>query len=546
MAQSRSGRFFGLASIFFALFSVFTTRATAQKGESYHDLLTAQVQSDKLAAPEHLRNYVVDGKLRLSLRDAVVLTLENNSLVRIQETTVEASKFTLLGAHAPFDPLLTGSYNINTASFPPDSTLQGVGFGAFNSTTQIASLNYSETFETGTNVQVGVNSNNTFSNNSFFLFNPAISSALNFQLTQPLLKNGWFFANRAPLIIARRNLDESRANFAAQVSNNILQAAGTYWAVVQAQGTLEVAKQSQDAAEASYKRDRRALELGALPPLDIYRSESEVASRRVAVIQAEYALKQAEDILRMTIGADQDPNFQALDIELTEAPEPSGELRTIDTASALQEAMKKRPEFDAARAALSIDATRIRLAHNQLLPELDLTGLYSSNGVGGTQFNGGGQRTTTSSIDQLFGFGYSTYGAQLSLSLPIKNRAAKAQLGGALVSRRSDLYTERQLREQVMLDVSNAVHQLEQAKLSIAAGKEAVDLAKKNTAAEQRKYELGQGTIFLVLEAQTELATAEQTLLQAEVGYQLAVAGVDHATGQLLEPYNVQIADLSR
>jgi outer membrane protein len=546
MPQSRSGRFFGLASIFFALFSVFTTPATAQQGESYHDLLTAQVQSDKLPAPEHLKNYVLDGKLRLSLRDAVVLTLENNSLVRVQETGVESAKFTLLGAHAPFDPLLTGSYNFNTASFPPDSTLQGVGFGAFNSTTQVASLNYSETFETGTNVQVGVNSNNSFSNNSFFLFNPAISSALNFQLTQPLLKNGWFFANRAPLIIARRNLDESRATFTAQVSNNILQAAGTYWAVVQAHGTLDVAKQSQDAAEASYKRDKRALELGALPPLDIYRSESEVASRRVAVIQAEYALKQAEDLLRMTIGADQDPNFQALDIELTEAPEPSGELRTIDTATALQEALKKRPEFDAARAALSIDDTRIRLAHNQLLPELDLTGLYSSNGVGGTQFNGGGQKMTTSSIDQLFGFGYSTYGAQLSLSLPIKNRAAKAQLGGAMVSRRSDLYTERQLREQVMLDVSNAVHQLEQAKLSIAAGKEAVDLAKKNTAAEQRKYELGQGTIFLVLEAQTELATAQQTLLQAEVGYQLAVAGVDHATGQLLEPYHVQIADLSR
>jgi outer membrane protein TolC len=208
MPQSRSGRFFGLASIFFALFSVFTTPATAQQGESYHDLLTAQVQSDKLPAPEHLKNYVLDGKLRLSLRDAVVLTLENNSLVRVQETGVESAKFTLLGAHAPFDPLLTGSYNFNTASFPPDSTLQGVGFGAFNSTTQVASLNYSETFETGTNVQVGVNSNNSFSNNSFFLFNPAISSALNFQLTQPLLKNGWFFANRAPLIIARRNLDE--------------------------------------------------------------------------------------------------------------------------------------------------------------------------------------------------------------------------------------------------------------------------------------------------------------------------------------------------
>ena len=67
---------------------------------------------------------------------------------------------------------------------------------------------------------------------------------------------------------------------------------------------------SMDAAEATYKQDKRALELGALPPLDIYRSESQVASRRVQVIQSEYALKQAEDTLRMTIGADQDPYFE--------------------------------------------------------------------------------------------------------------------------------------------------------------------------------------------------------------------------------------------
>src|SRR5580692_2232663 len=82
----------------------------AQKGESYHDMATPQVRSDKLGAPEHLRTYVVDGKLTLSLRDAVVLTLENNSFVRVQETQVDFSKFALLGAHSPFDPLVTGSY----------------------------------------------------------------------------------------------------------------------------------------------------------------------------------------------------------------------------------------------------------------------------------------------------------------------------------------------------------------------------------------------------------------------------------------------------
>ena len=210
MQEFRSGIFLCLVSLSSLLCMLFAATASAQRGESYHDLLTAQVQSDKLAAPEHLRNYVVEGKLRLSLRDAVVLTLENNSLVRIQETAVESSKFSLLGAHAPFDPLLTSSYNINSSTFPPSSALQGVGTAPVNNTSQTAQFNYSQTFETGTNVQAGFSSNNNFTNNSFLFLNPAIASSLNFQFTQPLLRNGWFFANRAPLIIARRSLEQSR------------------------------------------------------------------------------------------------------------------------------------------------------------------------------------------------------------------------------------------------------------------------------------------------------------------------------------------------
>ena len=535
-----------LSAVFFIfLFSV-SLQSLAQQSESYGDLLTPQVRSGKLSTPEHLRNYVVDGKLRLSLRDAVVLTLENNSFIRVQQTQVESSKFALLGAHSPFDPTITSSYNLTDVTAPAVSAIQGTGGQNVNvkNTSQFAQLNYSQTLETGTNFQGGVTSNNYFTNNSLNFLNPYITSALVFQVTQPLLRNGWLFANQAPLIIARRNLQQSQASFTAEVNNNILQAVEQYWAVVQARGNLDVARSSMEAAEATYKRDKRALELGALPPLDIYRSESQVASRRVSVIQSEYALKQAEDTLRLTIGADQDPYLQALDIELLEKPEPEGELRSTDVSTALQQAMSKRPEFDIARAALANDQTRIGLAHNHLLPELDLLGYYASNGVGGTQFSTTGQKTTSSSFNQLFGFGYPTYQAQLSLTLPLRNRAAKAEMGSALVARRNDLYNQRQIQEQITLDVNNAVHQLEQTKLSIAAAKEALDLARKTMAAEQRKYELGSGTIFLVLEAQTEVAAAEQSLLQAEVGYQVAVAGLDHATGDLLEPYHVQIASL--
>lgn len=518
------------------------------QNEGYRDYATPQIRSGKLERPQHLRSYVIEGKLRLSLRDAIVLTLENNSEVRVRETQVETSKFSLLGAHGPFDPVLSSVDNINSTTSPPYTFLQGTGSSNvnFKSTTKSIQFNYSQMFESGTTFLGGFNTFINSSNSSFFLFNPYTASTLNFQLTQPLLRNGWFAANRAPLVIARRNLQQSRAAFVAEVNNNILQAVNQYWAVVQARGNLEVAQESMAAAESTFKRDKRALELGALPPLDIYRSESQVASRRVLVIQSEYALRQAEDAVRLTIGADQDPYFQALDLDLTERPEPGDELRAIDAASALQTALTKRPEFEAAQAALARDETQIRLARNHLLPQLDLLALYASNGVGGrTGIDTIGQPLSSSWLNQMFGFGYPTYEAQLTLSLPLKNRAAKAEMGSALVSRRSDLYNQRFIREQVTLDVTNAVHQLEQAKLSVAAGKEALDLAQKTMAAEQRKYELGSGTIFFVLEAQTELASAQQSLLQSEVGYQMALASVDHATGELLEPYHVQIAELT-
>jgi outer membrane protein TolC len=413
---------------------------------------------------------------------------------------------------------------------------------------QVTQLTYNQTFETGTNIQVNFNATKYSSNSVYNFFNPSLSSYLGFQFTQPLLRNRWLFANRAPLVIARRNVRASRATFEAQVSVTIQQVVGQYWNVVQARGNLEVSQKSLDAAEATYKHDKRALELGALPPLDIYRSESQVAGRRVQVIQSEYALRQAEDVFRQTVGADLDPFFRALDLDLTEPPEPEGELRSIDAAAALQQAMGKRPELEAARQSLANDDTSIRLAHNNLLPDLRVNGSYSGNGLnnlataqGGVAAGGFGD-----SLNQLFGFGYPTYGFGLTLNLPVKNRSGQAALGSALVSRSRDLYTERQIREQITYDVSNAVHQLEEAKINIAASKESVDLARKTMAAEQRKYELGTGQIFLVLEAQTELASAEQGLLQAEVSYRLAVAAVDYATGNLLGPYGVQIAELTR
>jgi len=501
-----------------------------------------------------VQDYVVDGKLRLRLRDAIFLALENNSNIRIQETQVEAQKFALLGAYKPFDPQFQSIANINRYSYSSYSQLQGVGDSSnpvLNQLSQSVQASYTQTFITGTNIQASLTSSRTSTNSAFYFLNPYVNSTVYLQFTQPLIRNFGRFANTAPIIIARRTLEQSRASFEAQVNDALLEVITEYWTVVQARGSFDVVQKSVAQAESSYQHDKRALELGALPPLDIYRSQSEVAARRVQAIQSEYALKQAQEALRFTIGVDQDPNLAALELDLVEKPDPQGTIETIDLEEALRKALSARPEIAATNAALAGDETSIKYAHNALKPDLSLNGFYQTNGVGGNEYNlNTGQLVSTgglgASFSQMFGFGFPGYGGTLTLNLPIRNRGAQANLGTALVTRRRDLYSSQVTREQIVRQVKDALHLLEEAKLNLAAGQTSLDLAQKSLAADQRKYELGAETNFFVLDSQTRLAQSELDLLQTQVNYQIARATVDRATGSLLEPYQVQIAELSQ
>jgi outer membrane protein TolC len=499
--------------------------------------------------PEGLRDYVVGGKLRLTLQDAVRLALLNDTDVRVGELPVENARFNLLGAYQPFDPVATTSFNAQRSTSPTYSEIQGAP--TLSSLSQIASFDYSQTFQTGTRYDLGFNGSKAASNSIYNTFNPSIAGSLSFTLTQPLLRNRGLFPNRAPLVIARRNQDVAQATFEALVNDSLAQVIQQYWAVVLARENLAVLQKSLEQAQATYDQNKKALQLGAIPPFDIYRSESQVATRRVNVIQAEYQLKQQEDGLRRFLGADLDPYIRALDLELVEPVESSGELPAIDAAEAYKQALAKRPEFEALRQQVALADISIRLAHNDLLPDLGLSALYASNGLAGNELN---PSTTPpalvstgglgDALEQLRRFKFPSYGFTLSLRLPIRNRMAQAELGNGLVSKRRSLYQMRRQEEALWQEVRNSIHQFEQAKLSIQAAKIARDLAQKTLEAEQRKYELGASQIFFVLDAQTQLQLAESSLVQAEVSYQQSVAAVDHATGTLLEKHNVKLEEV--
>lgn len=502
----------------------------------------------QVPGPSRLNEFVSGGKLRLGLQDAITLALLNNTDVRVDRAQYDTSYFAVQRAHAPFDPQLVSSFAPTRSTSPSVSSLNGAS--TLSTLNQVSNLGYSQQFLSGTTVGARFSTTRATTNSSFAIVNPSFVSGLTFSLSQPLWRDRGVFPNRAPIVIAQRGVRQSRAAFEGQVSDIMQRVIGQYWDVVQARETLTVLKKSLELAQASYDRDKRALELGALPPLDIYRSESQVAQRKISVIQAEYSVKQVENALRQSLGADLDDRVGALDLELTEKPETVGTLSLIDLREALLAALKNRPEIEAQNQQLAIDDINIKLANDGMKPRLDLTASYTSSGVGGvvsgTDPNGNPVVISTggftNSLNQVGSFSFPSYGVTLQLTLPLRNSSARASLGTALISKQRGLYQKRGLEQSISTEVKNAVHDLELAELVISAAETSRDLSAQNLSAEERKYQLGAETIFFVLDAQNQLSQAELSLLQAKIAYQRALAEVDHATGALIQKYNFSIA----
>lgn len=497
----------------------------------------------QLPGPARLEDFVVNGKLRLGLEDALLLALLNNSDISVNRATFEISGFAVQRAHQPFDPLITAGFVPTRSVLPSTSTLNGAA--TLSQLTQTSTAGYSQQFQTGTTVGVGFNTTRLTTNSSFATVNPSFNSGLTFSLSQPLWRRAGLFANRAPIVIARRGVKQSKAAFESQLNETVARVISQYWDVVQAARSVEVQRQSLERAEASYKHDKRALELGALSPLDIYRSESKVAQRRIAVVQAEYSLKRAQESLRQAIGADLDARIGALDLELADSAEAKGDLAPVDLKDALALAEKNRPDLEVQRQQLAINDVNVRVAANNLRPEVDLSATYASNGVGGIVFDRNGNVISSGgfadSLSQVGGFGFPTYGINLQLRLPVRNNAAAADLGTAMVAKKRALYQMRGLEQNAETEVKNAVHDLEQAEILLTASKESLDVATKSLAAEERKYQLGAQTVFFVLDAQDTLSQAEQALLQAQIAYQKALTELDRATGQLLGKHKMTV-----
>jgi outer membrane protein TolC len=446
-------------------------------------------------------------------------------------------------AHAVFDPAVSLGFNSLRVASPQVSQIGGAS--TLGTLTENSFLNYQELFPTGQTVTSSFTATRSSTNSEYNTFNPNIYGQLSFAITQPLLQNRTGIQFKAPIQIARTQLTITSKLDEAHIADLMATAAGQYWDAVRARDNIKVLQQTLDLAQKSYDRDKQALDLGALASLDIYQSQTQVAQRNTDLVQAQYAYRAALDGLRRLIGADLTPEWRATELVLEDDPAKLPDRALImPYEEALAAATRIRPELDAAHRRVTIDDLNARVARNLMLPHLDLTVQAQAAGLGGNQVavtsplgitTPGVSGGLAQSLGQVFAFNSPGYGAGLQLTLPFRTTAASAQLADALVSKTRDRYTERQVQQQIVQDVRQALTSIDLANASIQSATLARDLAQKNVEAEQQKYELGTITAFEVLDSQTRLATAESSLLNAFVGYQEAYVSYQRATWTLLD-----------
>ncbi len=495
---------------------------------------------------EGIDERVQDGKLYLRVKDFLELVLRNNTEIQMMRLEVWPAADAVTAAKGVFDPNVTFGWSTFRTNSPSYSQIQGAE--TLTSLNHEAQINTDQLLPTGQNLSVGFTAARLSSNSQFSLFNPSISSGLTFGLTQPLLQNRGNLQNLAQLRRARTQLLITSEQTEARIADAVATAANQYWDAIQARDSIRVAQLAVDLAQKSYDRDKLALDLGALSKLDIYQSQSQVAQRKVDLIQAQYGYRQSLDSIRRLIGADLSPATRSIEIVLQDDPSsvPVGAVSSAEEA--IQSALSRRPELSAINRSSALDDFNARVARDSMLPKLDLGVQAGGYGLGGNQvpvtsplggttaFIPGG---LGDALAQVFRFRAPFYGFSLQMTVPVRSSQAQANLADALVSRIQDQYRRRQLEQQIIQGVKLALNQLDMSRAQIDAAQTARDLAQKNVEAQQQKYEIGGITAFELLDAQSRLASVENSLVAAYAGYQRSLVAYQRATWTLLDGYGI-------
>ena len=451
-------------------------------------------------------------------------------------------------AVSSYDPYIQAtSFVDHTSQLLPNRQIYGVPVYHVNEI--LGNISYYQSFPTGTYFEADWNNNRQTSNSPNNSLNPQLYSSVRFLFSQQLLAGFGTGPNLRFLHIAKTNQRISDIAFKAQVTATVTQICDIYWDLVNAYDTEQVGERSVAFAQDTLDRSRKQLELQAIPEMDVLKAESELAVRQQDLTVARTNLQLQELYMKNAITRTLDnPILEEMPVVPTDHIAADIKPDTEPIQDTIVSALKNRTEL--LESALDLDNRELsrKTARNALLPQLGLYGFYGGTGYGGTLNSILGSESSVppgwgGAVENAFNDTSPEYQVGFQLQIPLRNRIAKAdQYRTELEYRQSQVYFE-ELKKRIRIEVRNARYAMEQGASRVDAARKARDLAQRTLDIMQKEQKLGVGSNQQTLSAEHDLALAESALVTAETAYEKARIEVRRAAGSVLEEYGISIAD---
>ena len=560
--------------------------------EEPRDPVIPNFQARPVPPPPSLSRIGVTGAaIPLSLNDAIRRALENNNDIAVARDDVRFAETQLRALEGVFDPVFAIQPTYDKRISPQSSSLGGSGSSGTTSTTTYSwgpSVN-KQFGRGGGSYFLSFANSKTDTSNSFSLLNPFYSSNLSLNFNQPLLRNRSIDNNRRQIRIQRKRLDQSDADFRQRTIQIISQVQQAYWELVFALRDQQNQLANVNLSRENLRNVEAQIAAGAKAPLERAEVQTELANRQSALLVSVQNVSIAENNLKNLIF--KDPESPEWSAQITPTETPKFDTTPVILEDALKAARENRPELRRLRLENDINQINLTYFKNQTRPQIDLTGTVALTGLAGTDVSnalppgtlvpliGGNPLTNANAfflqqirnlqqslglpqvnsplvpapggpnptliggygqdLSNLFGGSTRNITVGVAISLPFKNKTAEANLAGARIQKEQLQASMRSQEQLIEVDVRNAAQSVETARMRVLSAREARINAEMQLEGEQRLYQVGRSTTFLLFQRENALTNARASELRAETDYNKALAELQRATSTTLRVNNV-------
>ena len=534
-----------------------------------------------------------DNTLTLSLDEAIKRALTNNNDIEIARDDVRFAETQLRSLQGIYQPLFSITPQLDKRITPQQSSLGGSGrSGTTTSTTYTLSPSVNKQFELGGgNYTLSFANSHTNTSSSFSIINPFYSSNLSLQFTQPLWRNRSIDTYRRQIRIQKKRLEQSDADFRLRTIDIITQVQRAYWDLVFALRDQQNQLDNLNLTRENLRTVEAQIAVGTKAPLERAEVQTELANRESSLLLAVQTVSIAENNLKQLVV--KDPTAPEWSSQITPTDTPKFDAAPVNLNDALKEARENRPELRRLRLQNDINKIDIQYFKNQTRPQVDLQATLATTGLAGSDASGApifgtllpiisGDPDTVANafllaqirdiqaragfplatvplvpsqggppsdliggygkdLSNLFGFKTRNVTIGVAIQLPFKNQTAEADLAGARIQKEQLEASTRSQDQLIEQDVRNAAQNVETSRRRVLTARDARVNAETQLEGEQRLYQVGRSTTFLLFQRQNALTNARNAELRAETDYNKALADLQRATSTTLRANNVMV-----